>query len=161
MLEASVPMIRPSGRPATDTVTVSDAMLNTTRCGGLRSPARRVHWAHALTAAMHVVSAGPSANSAQKFTACESDRFDWLRPSGSSIFAVDVATARPSSTANRPGCSRCRCSAADARQPAPATTTATTYARAGAGSERNVVDMPDFRAFIALSLPAGTARARV
>jgi hypothetical protein len=36
---------------------------------------------------MHTASAGPSANSAQKLTTCESDRFEWLRPSGSSIFA--------------------------------------------------------------------------
>ena len=96
-------MIRASGKPATETVTVSEAMLNTTRCGGLREPARSVHWAHALAAAINAVGAGPSENSAQKLTACDSDRFDWLRPSGSSIFAAEAATARPSSMANRAG----------------------------------------------------------
>ena len=49
------------------------------------------------------LGAGPSANSAQKLTACDSDRFDWLRPSGRSIFAADVTTASASSTPNRTG----------------------------------------------------------
>ena len=78
-------------------------MLNTTRCGGLRAPARSVHCAHALAAAMIAVGASPSENSAQKFTACEKDRFDWPRPSGSSIFAADAAMAKPRSIANRRG----------------------------------------------------------
>ena len=65
-------------------------MLKTIRCSGLRGPRRNVHCAHALTAAIQTVGADPSANSAQKLTACDNDRFDWLRPSGSSIFALDV-----------------------------------------------------------------------
>jgi hypothetical protein len=52
---------------------------------------------------MHTASAGPSASKAQKLIACDSDRFDWLRPSGSSIFAVAVTIARASSIAKRPG----------------------------------------------------------
>ena len=52
-----------------------------------------MHCAQALTAAMQVASAGPSANSAQKLTACENDRFDWLRPSGRSIFAAEGGDA--------------------------------------------------------------------
>ena len=55
---------------------------------------------------MQTVGAGPSANSDQKFTACENERFDWLRPSGRSIFAADVITASAISTANRIGRSR-------------------------------------------------------
>jgi hypothetical protein len=56
---------------------VSELMLKTIRWSGLRPrPARSVHWAHAPTAAMQAVSAGPIANSAQKLIACESDRFD-------------------------------------------------------------------------------------
>ena len=77
-------------------------MLKTIRCVGFRPPARSMHWAQALTDAMQTASAGPSANSAQKLTACESDRFEWLRPSGSSIFAAEVPMARPSRAANRP-----------------------------------------------------------
>src|SRR5262245_27229675 len=58
--------------PATETVNASDAILKMIRCAGLRALARSVHCAHALTVAMHTAGAGPSANSAQKFTACES-----------------------------------------------------------------------------------------
>src|SRR5712691_8226736 len=95
-----VPIVRASGRPATVTVNVSDAMLNSTRCSGLCRFARRVHWAQALTVAIQTACAGPSANSAQKFTTCESDRLDWLRPSGNGIFAADVAMASASNIAN-------------------------------------------------------------
>src|SRR3954466_6085118 len=102
-LPGCLPRTNASGTPATQTVNVSDAMLKTIRCSGLRGPRRNVHWAHALTAAMHTVGADPSANSAQKFTAWDNDRFDWLRPSGSSIFALDVATASSSSVVNSHG----------------------------------------------------------
>ncbi len=77
-------------------------MLKTTRWGGLGSPTRSVHCAQALTAPMQIASAGPSAKSAQKLTACESYRFEWLRPRGSSIFIAEIATARTSSTAKSP-----------------------------------------------------------
>ena len=126
-----------TGNPAHATVAVSDAMLKTTRCSGLRPPARIVHCAHALAVAMTTVAAGPSANSDQKFTACDSERVDSLRPSGRSIFAADVATPIASSTVNSTGCVSGSCIAATARQPAPAATTTATYARAASGSERN------------------------
>ena len=87
---------------------------------------------------MQTAGAGPSANSAQKFTVCENDRFEWLRPSGRLIFAADVTIASDNSTLNRTGCSRFKCSNATARQPTPAATTAATYARAFGGSEKNV-----------------------
>src|SRR5690349_9280820 len=87
---------------------------------------------------MQTVAAGPSANSAQKFTACDSDRFDWLRPSGRSIFAADVATASPSRTRNSHGCGSRRNATATLKHAAPATTTAVTYARAAGGSVRSV-----------------------
>ena len=87
---------------------------------------RSVHCAHALIAAMITVGDGPSASSAQKFTACDSDRFDWLRPSGNSIFAVDVITATVNSMKNNAGCAGGRSSAAPTRPAAPAMTTATT-----------------------------------
>jgi len=115
-----------TGTPAHATVTVSDAMLKTTRCSGLRPLARSVHCAHALAVAMHTVGAGPSANSAQKFTACDSDRFDSLRPSGRSIFAAEVTTASASSTMNSTGCGRRSRIEAIANDAAPAVTTATT-----------------------------------
>jgi hypothetical protein len=76
MLSISDPMINTSGSAATDTVTVSDAMLNRMRWSGLRPPAPNVHCAQALTVAMHVASPGPRANSAQKLTAWESDSVD-------------------------------------------------------------------------------------
>ena len=78
-------------------------MLNTMRWIGFR-PRRRA----ACTAPRRSpprcrrFRPGPSANSAQKLTACDSDRFDWLRPSGSSIFAADMRWPAPSSMANRP-----------------------------------------------------------
>ena len=50
----------------------------------------------------------PVWSSDQKFTACDSERFDWLRPSGSSIFAVDATMPNTSSSTNRPTCSRRR-----------------------------------------------------
>src|SRR6266542_6792484 len=81
---------KPTGTPTSHTASVSDAMLKSTRWGGLRTPTRSVHCPHALTVAMHVASAGPSARSAQQLTACASDRFEWPHPSGSSIFAADV-----------------------------------------------------------------------
>src|ERR1019366_4131601 len=84
----SPPSSMPIGRLAMATVIVSDATLNTTRCTGFRPVALSVHWAHAPAAAMRTLGAGPSANRDQKFTACESDRFDWLRPSGRAIFAA-------------------------------------------------------------------------
>src|SRR5262245_19685338 len=87
----SASSVNASGRPATAVVSVSDAMLKTTRCGGFLLPARSVHCDHAPAVAMPTVGQGPSAKSAQKFTACDSDRFDWLRPSGNSIFAADAA----------------------------------------------------------------------
>src|ERR1700722_14295599 len=70
------PSIIPTGRPAKATVTISDETLNTTRCSGFRPVALSVHCANALAVAMRTVGAGPSANNDQKFTACESDRFD-------------------------------------------------------------------------------------
>ena len=97
---------RHRGRPATATVTASEATLNTTRWSGLRSVALSLHCAQAPATAMQMVGAGPSAKSDQKFTACENDRFDWLRPSGRSILAADVITASAISTLNRIG--RCR-----------------------------------------------------
>ena len=111
------------GRPATQQVIVSEAMLNTIRCSGLRpSPERSVHCAHAPTAAMHAVSAGPMANSAQKLIAWDSDRFEWLRPSGSSIFTDDVITASPSSVTNNAALSSRSASAASTRQTPPVRT---------------------------------------
>ena len=108
------------------TVTVSDATLNTTRCSGFRPVALSVHWAHALAIAMQTVGAGPSAKSAQKFTACERERFDWLRPSGRSIFTADVTTPSASSTLKRTGWCRFSCVNATAKQPTPTATTAAT-----------------------------------
>src|SRR5262245_60543321 len=64
--------------PAAETVAVSDATLKTIRCSGLRLPARSVHCASALTVAMQTLSGAPSAKSAQKLTACDSERFEWL-----------------------------------------------------------------------------------
>src|SRR4026207_1789511 len=80
-----------SGNGASDTVTTSDEMLKKMRCSGLRLEAEMVDCAHALTAAMQIASAAGMANSAQKFTACDSERFDRLRPSGSSISAAQAA----------------------------------------------------------------------
>src|SRR5262245_9497190 len=89
-----------SARPATDTVITSDATLKMTRCSGFFAADRSVHCAQALTVAMQTACAGPRVKSAQKFTACESDRFDWLRPSGSSILTADVTIAIPISAVN-------------------------------------------------------------
>src|SRR6185503_8226921 len=142
-----------NGSPARATVTVSDAMLKTVRCIGLRPPVRRVHCAQALMAAMQTALAGPSANSDQKFTACDSERFDWLRPSGSSIFAADVTTPRTSSVANSNVSWRRRWSAATVRHAAPPATTAATYRRATGGIPRNV-GLSVFRLFIPICLGA-------
>ena len=76
-------------------------MLKRMRCIGLRPPARSVHCAQALTVAMQTASAGPSVNSAQKFTTCESESVEWLRPSGSSILAADVPIASASSASEQ------------------------------------------------------------
>src|SRR5262249_20307213 len=112
--------------PAHATVRVSEAMLNMVRWTGLRPFARSVHCAQALTVAMHTVGAGPSENSAQKFTACDSERFDWLRPSGRTIFAVDVAIASASNTTKSTGCGSCRRETATAKHTTPAARTAAT-----------------------------------
>src|SRR5262245_41178264 len=130
----------PTGTPAHATVTVRDAMLKTTRWSGLRpiERTRSVHCAHALTVAMHTVGPAPRANSDQKFTACDSERFDRLRPSGRSIFTADVATASPSSATKRTGSGRRKSERATAKQATPAATTAVTYTRAATGRLRNV-----------------------
>src|SRR5436190_3533491 len=133
VLVAPSPASQSNGRPAAATVRTSDAMLNTVRYIGLRPCDRSVHCAHALTAAMPIAPVGPTANSAQKFTACDNERFDWLRPSGSSIFPADVTTAIASSISSSGASSTRSCVAAAARHAAPAATTTTTYARAIAG----------------------------
>src|SRR5262245_18964918 len=101
-------------------------MLKRTRWRGLPGPARSVHWASALTAATHVVAAGPRAKSAQNVTACESERFDWLRPRGNSIFAADVATARANRIAERERSAGRKYTADTARLAAPSATTSVT-----------------------------------
>jgi hypothetical protein len=85
-----------------------------------------VHCAHALTVAMQTACAGPSVKSAQKFTACDSDRFEWLRPSGSSILTADVTIAIPISARSSAALSRRMFIAATARQATPARATAAT-----------------------------------
>jgi hypothetical protein len=76
MVGAPDAIIAFSGRPASETVRISEATLNTVRCNGLRPPVRSVHCDHAPRDAMHTASAGPSASKAQKLIACDSDRFD-------------------------------------------------------------------------------------
>jgi hypothetical protein len=126
-LEGSLPITAASGRPAIHDVSVRLLMLKTMRCIGLRPlPARSVHCAQPPTAAMQTVSAGPSAKSAQKFTACESERLDWLRPSGRSIFAAEVSTASPSSTAKSTAWSKRTSIAETTSAAAPDSTTAST-----------------------------------
>src|SRR5262245_23035925 len=103
-------------------------MLKKMRCSGLRPEAYTVDCAHALTAAMQIAWAGGIANSAQKFTACDSDRFDWLRPSGNSILAADVATPAVSNVTKSRTLSRLRRtrSIAVTRHTTPAAITAAT-----------------------------------
>src|SRR5262245_63609087 len=103
-------------------------MLKKMRCSGLRPEAYTVDCAHALTAAIQTASAGGIANNAQKFTVCDSERFDWLRPSGSSILAEDVATPAVSKVTKSRTFSRLRRtrSIAATRHSTPAAITAAT-----------------------------------
>ncbi len=63
---------------------------------------------------------GRGQSSAQKLIAWESDRFDWLRPSGRSILTAEVATPSASSSAKSPAWSNCSLVAASRRHSAPA-----------------------------------------
>src|SRR5262245_43394199 len=87
---------------------------------------------------MQTLSGAPSAKSAQTLPAGESERFEWLRPSGSTIYAVNVTTANAINAPKSAGWSSVTCTAAVARHVAPTATTAATYARAVAGNDRKV-----------------------
>ena len=100
MLVGSDPSAHCNGSATSQIVTVSVAMLNITRWGGLLTWVRSVHCAAALTAAIHTVGIAPSANNDQKFTRCASERFDAPLPSGSSILIAEVMMVSPSKAMN-------------------------------------------------------------
>src|SRR5262252_6869914 len=107
---------------------------------------------------MQTAGAAPRANSAQKFTACDSKRFDRLRPSGRSNFTADVAMASPSNATNKIGSGRCKFATATATHATPAATTTATYTRAAIGKLRGVGAYA--AAFIARPLRRGRVSGR-
>src|SRR5262249_56948699 len=90
----------PYTTPTAFTVSTSDAMLKSVRCGGVRDSVRNVHWLHALAAATSIVSSAPSSSRAAKSTAYDTDIVDPLLASGRLTLNAEAREESRSSAAN-------------------------------------------------------------
>src|SRR5213083_2230067 len=127
-----VPPRSPYVQPAAFTVSTSDAMLKSVRCGADRVFVRNVHWLHALVAATIIVSFGPSMSRAATSTAYDTDIVEPLVDSGRLTFSAEASDEQPISTANSNGFA-ISCGANSPKVKAPAASTAPTKSRAGMG----------------------------
>src|SRR5262249_10571218 len=122
----------PYTTPTAFTVSTSDAMLKSVRCGGVRDSVRNVHWLHALAPATSIVSSAPSRSSAAKSTAYDTDIVDPLLASGRLTLNAEASDDNSSNAKKSVGCAIDR-GANNTSTTAPAVRTAPTKSRAAIG----------------------------